>query len=363
MTNFGCRWIGCMTVSALFAGMAAAQDIPPNVAVPYYTPDHFVQGLYREVLSPKAKDFNRQTQKLQTSAHQFCAASNGETVERLAALRAAWSSTARAWDSLSAVSVGPVLKRRSQRQIDFSPTRPALIERAIQASPANSKDMERVGTPAKGFPALEWLLWTQPVQPHTPACSFAVQVAAELAREAVALDKAFADDTNRDWGDGESAAAMAEVVNQWLGGLERLRWAHIEKPLREAQSKSGTTTAGKGTVPDFPRLAGNGTAASWAAQWEAISAVAIARSAQIPEAGTALVPLETYLRGRGLNPLASQLRQIVLQADQRMMGLAPGSPERLLTATRELAALKRFTEAKLAPALQVNIGFSDADGD
>jgi hypothetical protein len=38
-------------------------------------------------------------------------------------------------------------------------------------------------------------------------------------------------------------------------------------------------------------------------------------------------------------------------------------PARVQATTQPLAALKRLAEARLAPALEVNIGFSDADGD
>ena len=341
-----------------------AQPVPANVAVPFYTPDHFVQGLYRGALAPRAKAMAQEGAALAAALRGYCAMPPAQAQAAIAAVRVAWADAAQRWDGLSAVAVGPVLSRRTQRQIDFTPTRPALIERAIQAAPASAADMERVGTPAKGFPALEWLLWTQAVQPATPACQYAVQVATDLAREADALGAAFTTDAARDWSDEDSTAAMGEVINQWVGGLERLRWAQMEKPLREAQSKnSGEAQSRKPTAPQFPRLASGQTAAGWTAQWEAISAVAIARTATLPQPGTRLVPLETYLRGRGLNPLADKLRQAVQRVDQTMLALKPASAASVLASARALSALKRLAEAELAPALQVNIGFSDADGD
>ncbi len=144
-----------------------------------------------------------------------------------------------AWESLSAVAVGPVVARRAQRQIDFAPTRPQLIERAIKAQPQGATAFERVGMPAKGLPALEWLLWTQPAQPASPACSYAVEVALDVEREAVAQQAAFREAAQTDWAAEDqqerSTQAMGEFINQWVGGIERLRWAHMEKPLRAAQ--------------------------------------------------------------------------------------------------------------------------------
>ena len=82
-----------------------------------------------------------------------------------------------------------------------------------------------------------------------------------------------------------------------------------------------------------------------------------------PTPGQGLVPVETYLRGRGLNPLADRLVAAV-QHGGRTHG-RPGArqPAPLLEAAKALAALKRLVEAEVAPALQVTIGFSDADGD
>ena len=55
----------------------------------------------------------------------------------------------------------------------------------------------------------------------------------------------------------------------------------------------------------------------------------------------------------------------VRQADASMRGLAPGleNGAALDAATASLAALKKRVESETASALQVNIGFTDADGD
>src|SRR5690606_24093648 len=99
----------------------------------------------------------------------------------------------------------------------------------------------------------------------------------------------------------QSTQAIGEFVNQWVGGIERLRWAQMEKPLRAAQ---GTRT------PDYPRRASGTTLAAWAATWAGLRSVTVLPAhAATPAPGKALVPLETYLRGKGLNPLADKLRQ------------------------------------------------------
>lgn len=346
------RWRrgGRRAAAALVALAAAAASAQGPVATPFYTPQHFMQGLHREALAPAATAFATEAAALTAALRTACA---GPTSNALAAPRAAWQRSVAAWERLSAVAVGPLVERRSQRQIDFVPTRPALIERAIARAPRGAQAMELVGTPGKGLPALEWLLWTQPLQPATPACAYAVEAAAEVEREAAALKGAFAAAAADDWAPEAASAAMAEALNQWIGGIERLRWPQMEKPLR-ADGEAG--------LRELPRAASGGSAASWAVQWQALRRLAVADAAA-PAPGAGLVTIEFYLRGRGLNPQADALRAAVAEVDRRMAALSPTAAPSVLAAAGALTALKRLAEGELATALGVAIGFSDADGD
>ncbi|UUZ64112.1 hypothetical protein LP417_02180 [Polaromonas sp. P1-6] len=226
---------GIGALALLATGHASAQPVPVNVAVPFYTPPAFMQGVHRHWYAPRSAEFAAQADALAAAMGQLCSADATTAASALQRSRAQWQASVTAWDRLAAVAIGPLLQRRSQRQIDFAPTRPELIERAIRSAPADALAMERIGTPAKGFPALEWLLWTRPLAlnlPHSPACRYAQQLALEISEEAKAQAQAFGDLAARDWQADEEAAtpAMGEMVNQWVGGLERLRWAQMEKP-------------------------------------------------------------------------------------------------------------------------------------
>lgn len=353
----GGRHFGAIAL-ALLLGAGSAQARPlGDVAVPFYTPGHFVQGLYRHHSAPLAAVFAQRANALAPALRALCEASPSAAAPALRAARAQWVAAAGSWERLAAVAIGPLLERRSARAIDFMPARPALIERAVRTAPADAAAMVRIGAPAKGFPALEWLLWTQPVQPATPACAYAGQVAHDIAREAAALDRGFADAAGREW-DGEAAAtAMGEALNQWLAGLSRLRWQGMERPLQAAADAGGA-------APEYPRVASGATAESWAAQWAGLRVLAVLPADDAaPRPGTGLVPFETYLRGRGLNPAADALVQAVQQADAALRRLTPDEPARVKAAAAALAALRRVVEADVAPALEIGIGFSDADGD
>src|SRR5690606_3913963 len=144
---------------------------------------------YREAFAPRAAAFAEATDALSRAVGSLCDAPADAAASGLEAAREQWRHTTVAWDRLAAVAVGPLVKRRALTALDFNPTRPATIERAIKTAPSTPEQMERIGTPAKGIPALEWLLWSaRPApSPQSPACRYTHQVAQDLQREATAI--------------------------------------------------------------------------------------------------------------------------------------------------------------------------------
>ena len=86
---------------------------------------------------------------------------------------------------------------------------------------------------------------------------------------------------------------------------------------------------------------------------------------EAPQPGHGLVPLEGYLRGQGLNPVANALLVATQRSNLRMQkitgGNAPGRPL-VPNAARSLPKLKQVAERQVAPSLDIRMGFSDADG-
>lgn len=331
-----------LAVAALAAGLprAFAQSDWRRVAVPVYGPQDLVRGVIVQAHLPRAQAFAAAAAALVGGLRSGCSAPARER----------WREAMLAWSALNAVAIGPLLQRRSVRRIDFLPARPALIEQAIVRAPQNEADMERIGSAAKGFAALEALLWRPAAD--AAACAYALQLALDIQREADTLAAGFA--ALRDADDEELAALFPEVLNQWIGGLEQLRLQGIERPLIEARHR--------GRAVAFPRGLSGSDAAERAARWSTLRALALFDGTAAPAPGAGLVPWETFLRGRGLNPLADTLRRSALQADAALRS-AGEAPARLLEASRRLAGLKSLAEAELAPAVDVRVGFSDADGD
>jgi uncharacterized protein len=375
MTFFRYALHSLVAASMLLSTCASAQSNWAQVAVPIYSPAQVLQGLHQHSTLPAALRFANDAQALSATLQTGCTGAD------LTPARTLWVSASQSWEQLSTVAIGPVLARRSQRQIDFSPTRPALIAKAIQAAPQDARTMERIGSPAKGLPALEWLLWTQPVTPNTAACNYAVQVAQDLQREALALHSAYEALANTDWPELASDSAgtqLAEWVNQWLGGMERLYWAQMEKPLRASgaleRPTARTTAENKPAKPpallaDWPRSASGNTVASWSSQWAVLRSMAVFSAsglAQAPQPGQNLISLESYLRSKGHNPQADALVKAVERADGLVHKLNSRSKldtAQVLQTARALAAVKTVVAQQVAPALEITLGFSDADGD
>jgi predicted lipoprotein len=356
------RTLSATCALAMGLSVANAQGTAPMVAAPYYSAEQAMQGLYTHRLPPLAKDFQAQADRLVNTTTQYC---KGEAA--LPALRAQWQDTLVSWETLSTPAVGPLVTRRSQRQIDFWPTRPDLLRRSLEKAPATLADMDRVGTPAKGFPAFEVLMsqWAASRQPAPPAaCRYAELVAQGIAAEARELHNELGTWASKEWDDEPevTTASLAEWVNQWLAGLERLRWAHIEKPITTHQT---TGNAAKGAPVPYARLDRESGLRDWRAQWQSLLAQGrLPPGAPPPAAGAALVPMEALLMGRGQLALAQKWGQALDQVTAGMDKLTPRSNEReLLAVSKSMKAVTVLFQNEVAAALDVPLGFSDADGD
>jgi predicted lipoprotein len=348
--------LGCATPVAAQTGVA----LPAVVATPYYSGEQALVGVYGHFLPPLTQAFVAESLRLVDTSARHC-----EGQAPLAEWRDQWLSTLVAWQQLATPAIGPVLERRSQRQIDFWPTRPELLQKAIDKAPTNLADMERVGTPAKGFPALEQLLARGSAQRPLGAadCRFAQLTAQAVAQEAAALQTAFGVLAVKDWNAAteDATTAFGEWINQWLAGLERLRWAHIGKPLETQRS-----TGRRGPVP-YARTGMAANLADWRAQWASLKTQARLTLAQLnapPPAGQALLPIEALLKGKGQLALAQRWAQAIDRVDSGMAALRPQPAEReLLALSQNMKAVTVLYQNEVAAALDVPLGFSDADGD
>lgn len=341
---------GALALVTLPAVPALAQ-----VAFPYYRGEDALQGLYAQHMPALARAFEARARALTAAVREQC------TQVEPAMLLQVWRQTLQAWLALSAPAVGPVVTRRSQRQIDFWPMRPPLLQKALDGQPRTLADMARVGTPAKGFPAMEALLLAKPVDART--CGYLTLVAEGIEAEASALRNAFDQLAIRDWTEDEEGArtAFAEWINQWLGGLERLRWIEIEQPVQRAR------TAGQGRPPVFARRSMDDNLAAWRTQWQALrnqARLAPGQQDAPPQPGRDLIPIEALLMGKGQMALAQRWAQAIDSVD-RALATLPARPEgdEWMALSATMKKLTALYQQDIASALDVPLGFSDTDGD
>lgn len=400
-------WLWC--APALLAQAAHAAAPLAAVAVPYYSAEHALAGVYAHQVPPLSQRFQAEADALVAATHRHCTAlpdlGTGFAPLQAASvlLHTQWQHTMVAWEALSTPAIGPVLTRRAQRQIDFWPTRHELIQKALDKAPQTLADMERVGTLAKGLPAFESVLaaW-QPLNPaqgrafdargsqpgDTPkevpfvnrpmpaaTCHYLLLLAQGVQAEGRELGAELTAWAAKDWlATSESEpeatrAALVEWLNQWLGGVERLRWMHIEKPVKAVQTAGNAL---KGNPPHFARMGREANLAGWRAQWASLKAQGQLTPAQRlapPEPGQALVPIEALLLGKGHIALAQRWAKALDAVTARLDALPAAAPARasdhrqLLALSAALKTVTALYQNEVATALDIPLGFSDADGD
>lgn len=334
-------------------GAVFAQPTAP-IVFPYYSAAQALQGLYRIHLPSLAQAFTEQAHILVEVASGYCA--NPKTLELL---RSQWAKTLMSWQALATPALGPILKRRSQRQIDFWPTRPALLHKALARQPQTLAELASIGSPAKGLPALEALLRYQNLTPDL--CSYIVLLAQDIEAEAVILREEFARWASFDWTSSEDTTqtSMAEWINQWLGGWERLRWLHIEQPLQKARTRAAATAS-------FARHEMATNVLEWQVQWHALRAQALLKPEQIapPRHDNQLIPIEALLRGKGHLAIANRWSALLGEVGKAVEHLtAQPSPTECLAITKKMKVVTLWYQNEVAQALDIPLGFSDADGD
>lgn len=344
--------IGTLACASLAAGAQSAADVP---VLPRYGVEQFAQAAAVDN-TLHAQSFALAAAQLQSALGGYC---DGASTRSRASksVQTEWRATVSAWDQLAALAVGPLVERRSARAIDFMPARPDTLARAVAAAPRGEAAMERIGAPAKGFDALELLLWPDPPRAGSPACDYALEVAAFMARESVSLAEGFAKETDAMQDDERAGLRFSQLLNQWVGGIEQLRWAFMRKPVEAAASRK--------QAPQYPRRISQQTRAMWRDRWSTLQAYAVQGTRPLPAANQAgaVIAFETWLRSRGLSPLADKLASATQRADRAMQAARPQSTPSVLAASAALGEITKLVQTDIALALGVSLGFSDADGD
>jgi len=317
------------------AGWANGARLPARIASPQLSHSQFVRNGLQQHFVPAAQAFASSSAALRNQLAQGCAPQPARDL---------WRSAMLDWERLSAVAVGPLLERRTARTLDFWPTRPAMVSAAVQSRPQDTAALDKIGAPATGLPALEWLLW-QPTL-DADSCAYAAVLATACTAEADTVLAAFQDLAQRQWTEETAFPVFPEWVGQAVGGLEQLRWKKIGKPARAARAT------------DWPRATSRSTRASWQASWDGLQHFLVG-SGRADELGS----LNGFIAGDNQLPLSALLETAVEHTRARVLAADPARPASTAAAVAALAQARLLLQDKIAPELQTMVGFSDADGD
>lgn len=315
-----------------------------------------LSALADEAMLPRLERLASSSAKLEASLERHC---QTPLLSSLRAARHLWLQTYTDWMEVAPVNWGPTALRRTQRQIAFKPVRPELVEAAVSSDAGrNDAEAERVGVPAKGFAAVEYLLYRQPAKLTEPArCAYLMRQGRNIAAEAKALRADWQDFASELKQAGQPQAklypkselALEELTNLLIAGVNELR----EKEL--------------GKLPSLKREAvlasysGQGRQLA-EAQWRGLQALLTG----LPTSGYGL---DDYLdRAKEKPVLARQLRNAGTEVADALHALPANladaaSGDREKPATAALAQLQRLLEEQVVQVLDVTVSFNESDGD
>ncbi|MCK9260948.1 MAG: imelysin family protein [Azoarcus sp.] len=335
-----------------FAGLLFSLALPAHAAAPapIVMPSQWMSALASQRLAPGYRQFG---DKVDALASALAASCEGQPAAASAA-RQRWLEAAHDLRELSPLPIGPVLESRLLRRIDFWPTRPAQIETSIAQYAKTPANTARIGLPARGLPALEYLLFDtdRPALANDgPACRYAVWLARDTAAGISATVSAWPD-----WIAGlddaepeREARLLADGINILIGSTETLRLKYLEKPLRPHAGPPETDAWRSGSAH-----------AGLMAYFSGLRAGL--------QGDEGMPGLTAMLRGRGLLTLAAQLDQRI-DAVQTALAALPedfaAEAARPLTDTliSELGRLQRLLAEEVADKMSVAVGFGENDGD
>ncbi len=337
-----------LTLSALLlAGAAHADTTAPQDATP-----HYVQYVLNDTLLPRYQQLADANRALASQLQHSCARPDDAG---LTAVRQQWQQAYGSWMRVAALNWGPTAQLRSQRTIAFKPTRTALVDSEVSRSAAQEADVfDTTGTAAKGYTAIEYLLYRPSASLATPGvCAWLQRNADELGEHSAELQRQWQRFAAR-IAAGESAddlpssqQALEEIINLTLAGNNELH-----KELSRLASQKPELVSGQRSHSGKRLLQ---------AQFDLLQQLLVGGK----DKDFALV----QLLAQGPQPaLAQQLRQRVA-AVGKGLALLPddlvqvGRSGKEKAAVQALAALLTLLEGPVADSLDITLSFNESDGD
>jgi predicted lipoprotein len=323
------------------------------------------------VILPLYEEFEHHALGLDDRVRELCLDPDDE---RLDLARTAWWDARAPLKQAEVFAFGPYQDQpfRLGPKIDFWPARADTIDEVLAgAEPLDEETVSRFGAPARGLPAIEYLL-------HPPGgdflgeltlsprrCDYLTALARDLAVNASALRLAWDPDGHDYLGELREAGrtsnsfatldmAVGEVVNRLGFTLENMRSDKLGKPL------------GSGGVPAPDAAESRFSGRSLEDLRDNLEGIRLVYSGTADAGG---VGLGSYLESRGhefdtlFDARLAEARRAIDAIEPPLTEAVSEDPRSVERAIGALAELGRLIQVDLINALALTGGFNDNDGD
>lgn len=295
--------------------------------------------------------------------------------DHLAAARSGWKAARLAWRALAALNFGPAVTQGTLAAVDFWPTRPADIERAVADAPAplDASYVARLGAAQRGLPALEYLLFgpTSPVGSSPDAAvrrTLAGLLAHDIATRAGDLRAAWEPEEGGYAGSlahaGESGSVVPStragvdlLLNASVAALVDLTDATLARPLGE---KSGGTPQPDLVEAPYAPL----SIESWNAALDGLTALYVGeRSGERGEGLTLLVGERSPELDRRVRASLTECRARSAALGEPLASVVEGDPAPAAALLAAARTLRRSIGTEVVQTVGGQLVFGDNDGD
>lgn len=363
-----------MTAGALLALAAAAAAAG---CAPYEIEDarrNLLQSWGDDMLLPALADAEQLCTALDQMARDLCDAPSAETIARA---RQAWIAARAPWKRTEVFAFGPYKEEplRLGPKIDAWPARPDLVEELLaDTTPLTPEIADNLGVFARGFPAIEYLLFQPDVDVVAEyatvprRCEYLLALTANLALEVGELADAWSPEGGNFLaqltGAGKTSVeydtlpdALGEVVNRMGFTAENIAADKLGRPV-------GVTSGDGSPQPEQAESQFSGRSVQDIRDnLRGIGELFLGGDDGRPLA------LASYLAGRGhaferavTERLDAADRALAAIGDPLVVAIANDRPA-VLAAIDEVAALQGLIQTEIIPALSLSVGFNDVDGD
>ncbi len=345
----------------LLSATACLGGAPSDKEVLIALTDEVVVPAYRQLASGAAE--------LDSKATALCSSPSQAALQET---RQAWRDARASWLQTSAMSFGPVMDRRSESLLDWSPTDTEAMDEALYDT-GFSTDADQVrdsySAGRRGFGAIEHLLFgdgaLEVLSGAPPACSYLLALT-QVTREETAGILA-------DWTEGGELETPYQAYFTDRADLSLIPGDAVEEVVRTqvflirdmVHMRMATALGLRGDGPDLSAIPGNAAGNGLAdLRSELIGMKAIYEGSGAESRGlSALVQLLSEETDRRLREEFTAAIEAVALVEGPLKQAIEEQPTQVNALYDRLADIQLTLATEVVSLLGVSVGFSDTDGD